>query len=62
MEFIYSQTILLGLLLFIALHFASAFTKGILSKVLSYVNIGLHIIFIIPMMTFGIPIEEGVHI
>ncbi len=60
MEFINHPTILLGLLLFVLLHLASAITRGIISKTLNYANLGLHIVFLIPMMTLAIPIEEAV--
>ena len=60
MEFLKYPTLLLGLLLFILLHIASAIVRGKLSKLLNYVNLALHIIFLIPMMTLGLTIEDAV--
>ncbi|MBQ2737592.1 MAG: hypothetical protein IJF38_02800 [Clostridia bacterium] len=60
MEFLKYPTLLLGLLLFILLHVASAIVRGRLSRLLNYVNLALHIIFLIPMMTLGLTIEDAV--
>lgn len=43
-----------------ALHILSALTKGRLSQILSYINLVLHLPFIVLLAFSGVPIIEGV--
>ncbi len=60
MEFIKSPVILIGLIAFITIHIVSELVSDFIAKILTYVNIGLHTLLIIPMLNRGISIEEAV--
>lgn len=52
--------VLFLLLLLIGMHAAAIFTKGKVSKIIAYVNIGLHLLLFIPMLNAKFHIEEAV--
>lgn len=52
--------VLLLLLLLIGMHAAAIFTKGNVSKIIQYVNIGLHLLLFVPMINAKFHIEEAV--
>lgn len=52
-----ASLILLGTVVLI--HIATQFVDGILAKILTFVNIALHIAIIIPLLLDSVPIEEA---
>ena len=52
--------VLLSLIVLIGMHAAAVFTKGRISEILGYVNIGLHLLLFIPMLDAKFHIEEAV--
>ena len=52
--------VLLLLAVLIAMHAAAVFTKGKISVIIGYVNIGLHLLLFVPMLNAKFHIEEAV--
>jgi len=52
--------VLLILALMCVLHWVSVYLKGIISKIAVYVNIALHILVMLPMLSRKFTIEEAV--
>ena len=44
----------------LALHIISYFTSDVISKILTYVNIALHIVLVYPLIHYGFTIDESV--
>ena len=55
-----TPAVLLLLLLAIGLHAASVFTNGKISQIIGYVNIALHLVLFVPMLSAKFHIEEAV--
>ena len=55
-----TPAVLLLLLLAIGLHAASVFTGGKTSHIIGYVNIALHLVLFVPMLSAKFHIEEAV--
>ena len=52
--------ILAPLLLMLILHVVAVFLRDPIGKILAYVNIGLHIIFVFLLILGKVPLEESV--
>ena len=55
-----TPAVLAILAVLIALHVVSLFVSEKIAKILTYVNIGLHILTLLPLLYFKFTIEDGV--
>ncbi len=55
-----TMPVLLALALLVLLHLLSTLFEGIVSKVLTYINISLHVFLVIPLLIYDFSFEEGV--
>ena len=60
MQVFESPLVLCMICAMIILHIISYFTHGIVPKILTYVNIALHIALIYPLISYGFKIDESV--